>query len=276
VDARQAIVSRLERDVGSAEQEGRHLERQLRDIEDRRQRTIDLLQQMSLGQPDFDFDDADDDDDDGGPILYADSVFLRPDSSGCPPLPQPPSSSSSLPAPSLLRGGGHFLNDGHFRISNEELYSGNHVAAPSSGNPRMLYDQLQRRLQIKTSSPDLDELQLLSGRQPVCTDPGRISATGSPGSASSSGNSSGSGGCGSEKSVRFSDRDLILSTPELPDLPRTRTETSKVSSGNGVSVKSALKTLSDAHGDTDSNSDTGLSSLHSSSDEGTYILDTLV
>jgi hypothetical protein len=44
-----------------------------------------------------------------------------------------------------------------------------------------------------------------------------------------------------------------------------------------ASSSSALKSMtSDSHGDTDSNSDTGLSSLHSSSDEGTYILDTLV
>ena len=43
--------------------------------------------------------------------------------------------------------------------------------------------------------------------------------------------------------------------------------------GNGNSSKS--KSL-DNVGDTDSNSDTGLSSLHSSSDEGTYVLDTLV
>lgn len=284
VDARQAIVLRLERDVGSAEQEGRHLEMQLRAIEDRRQRTIDLLQK--LDQQDFDFDELDDDEDeDSGPILFADSVFLRQDSSVRPQAPPQPA--SSLPPTALLHGSGHFLNDGHFRISNEELYSANHHVSSASNNPRMLYDQLQRRLQIKTSSADLEELQLLSSQQPGCTDVGRISATGSPGSASSSGNSSGSsGGCGSEKSVRFSDRDLILSTPELPDLPRMRPKIESVKGSGGVvlatskasssSAKKSISTASDPHGDTDSNSDTGLSSLHSSSDEGTYILDTLV
>ena len=40
-------------------------------------------------------------------------------------------------------------------------------------------------------------------------------------------------------------------------------------------AKSILKAV-DPSGDLDSNSDTGLSSLHSSSDEGTYVLDTLV
>ena len=294
VDARQAIVTRLERDVGSAELEGRHLEMQLRAIEDRRQQTIDFLQNMTHDGPDIDFDELDrdddaDDDGDGvsGPILFADAIFLRQDSSIRPPPPAPPA--SSLPPPPLLSGNGHFLNDGHFRISNEELYSANHLSSSSSAsnNPRMLYDQLQRRLQIKTSSPDLDELQLLAGQQPGCTDVNRISATGSPGSASSSGNSSGSGGCGSEKSVRFSDRDLILSTPELPDLPlplsrpRPKTDPAKVGPPGVVSSTSKSSTLkpmsSDSHGgDTDSNSDTGLSSLHSSSDEGTYILDTLV
>ena len=176
---------------------------------------------MFIDFDELDRDDDADDDGDGvsGPILFADAIFLRQDSSIRPPPPAPPA--SSLPPPPLLSGNGHFLNDGHFRISNEELYSANHLSSSSSAsnNPRMLYDQLQRRLQIKTSSPDLDELQLLAGQQPGCTDVNRISATGSPGSASSSGNSSGSGGCGSEKSVRFSDRDLILSTPELPDLP---------------------------------------------------------
>lgn len=277
-DARQAMVTRLEHDVGSAEQEGRHLEMQLRAIEDRRQQTIDLLQRMSLGQPDFDFDELDEVDEEG-PILYADSLFLRPDSS----VRAPPPSSSSLPPSSILRTG-HFLNDGHFRISNEELYAANPVSVSSSNNPRMLYDQLQRRLQIKTSASDLEELHLLSSQQPGCTDISRISATGSPGSASSSGNSSGSGGCGSEKSVRFSDRDLILSTPELPDLPisrslvRPKLDSIPVGPSSSGTVKaSALKSaMSDPLGDTDSNSDTGLSSLHSSSDEGTYILDTLV
>ena len=47
------------------------------------------------------------------------------------------------------------------------------------------------------------------------------------------------------------------------------------SSSNGVTSGAKPKSM-DNVGDTDSNSDTGLSSLHSSSDEGTYVLDTLV
>ena len=128
----------------------------------------------------------------------------------------------------------------------------------------------------------------------------RSDATGSPGS--SSGNSSGSSN--SEKSVRFSDRDLIMATPDLPPLPpddfqqqrgavpRNPTAAAGKSTGRACGgstdspaagaaaaaksfAKSILKAV-DPSGDLDSNSDTGLSSLHSSSDEGTYVLDTLV
>ena len=126
----------------------------------------------------------------------------------------------------------------------------------------------------------------------------RSDATGSPGS--SSGNSSGSSN--SKKSVRFSDRDLIMATPDLPPLPpddfqqqrgavpRNPTAAAGKSTGRACGgsdspagaaaaaksfAKSILKAV-DPSGDLDSNSDTGLSSLHSSSDEGTYVLDTLV
>ena len=130
----------------------------------------------------------------------------------------------------------------------------------------------------------------------------RSDATGSPGS--SSGNSSGSSN--SEKSVRFSDRDLIMATPDLPPLPPDdfqqqrgavsriptaaagKSTTGRACGGSSDSpaaagaaaaaksfAKSILKAV-DPSGDLDSNSDTGLSSLHSSSDEGTYVLDTLV
>ena len=126
----------------------------------------------------------------------------------------------------------------------------------------------------------------------------RSDATGSPGS--SSGNSSGSSN--SEKSVRFSDRDLIMATPDLPPLPpddfqqqrgavpRNPAAAAGKSTGRACGgsdspagaaaaaksfARSILKAV-DPSGDLDSNSDTGLSSLHSSSDEGTYVLDTLV
>ena len=137
----------------------------------------------------------------------------------------------------------------------------------------------------------------------------RISATGSPGSNSSSGNSSGSGGSaymeGVNKSVRFSDREQVLATPDLPDVPESKkfhhqrapnpilkspqshsdshhrhqiNGSSSSSNRNSSSVNTVNGAVNAANnpGDTDSNSDTGLSSLHSSSDEGTYVLDTLV
>ena len=73
-----------------------------------------------------------------------------------------------------------------------------------------------------------------------------------------------------------------MSTPDLPpipnDFPLTRRDGIVVgASPPAVSqyTKSILKAV-DPSGDLDSNSDTGLSSLHSSSDEGTYVLDTLV
>ena len=108
--------------------------------------------------------------------------------------------------------------------------------------------------------------------------------------------------------MRFSERDLIMATPDLPPLPpddfqqlrgaascssrslAAAVENSKGGRGVGESSDSAAATGStaaksyaksilkavDPSGDLDSNSDTGLSSLHSSSDEGTYVLDTLV
>lgn len=102
--------------------------------------------------------------------------------------------------------------------------------------------------------------------------PDRINATGSPGS--SSGNSTSGCGTGSEKSVRFCDRDTIMATPDLPPLPQGDFPGQKSSNVSSY-TKSILKSV-DPSGDLDSNSDTGLSSLHSSSDEGTYVLDTLV
>jgi len=125
---------------------------------------------------------------------------------------------------------------------------------------------------------------------PGCSDSARTSATGSPGSQSSS-------GCGTGSEGR-----AAASTPDLPPLPlgdfpeslrgaRTKrlAGTSAMGATNGARPRAptatptggtstgrgAAKTV-DASGDLDSNSDTGLSSLHSSSDEGTYVLDTLV
>merc|ERR1719414_480566 len=293
------------------------------------------------------------------PILFADAAFLKNDepdivSPMLSPIVHPP------PPASLLR-------NGHFQISNEQLYDQSHLSShnPTGSNkipnmygrqgfqqqdPRSLYDELQRRLQIKTTelNENCEELQTLQpnyksghlGNEMMMYDQNitnRITATGSPGSASSSGNSSGSGGSygsqGDGKTVRFSDMDMRLGTPELPDhlddlFPPTSialrghqnntrqygkyaddssrgnsssttslSETTKGSSRkivsrpngtnshprgsqdacstNGAPNGAKPKSL-DNVGDTDSNSDTGLSSLHSSSDEGTYVLDTLV
>merc|ERR1712113_622180 len=178
------------------------------------------------------------------------------------------------------------ITNGHYDniLTNEQLYN----EGPHHQEPSALYDELQRRLRIKTTC--LEDFRLQS--PDINT---RIKATGSPGSNSSSGNSSGSA-ASYEKSVRFSDREMILSTPELPDLPNDQINSSCNSSSSNSKAKSILKagevaamamassmaqnsngTIINGHGDnTDSNSDTGLSSLHSSSDEGTYVLDTLV
>jgi hypothetical protein len=83
---------------------------------------------------------------------------------------------------------------------------------------------------------------------------GRTSVTGTP-ESSSSGNSSGSS---SEKSVRF-----CLDPPVT-----SSSSTNRLGKGSGK--------LRERSGDGDNNSDTGLSSLHSSSDEGTYEIGTLV
>lgn len=111
-----------------------------------------------------------------------------------------------------------------------------------------------------TQEEDANELEeieseLRTGQQIVLSSSGssffesssRISTTGSP-ESSSSGNSS-----------------------------RTTSETMASTSGLSRSVdKSPTKPSSDCLGDNDNNSDTGLSSLHSSSDEGSYEVGTLV
>ena len=231
-DERKALMDQLEKDVDSIEMEGQRLQQELQALQTKRQeQTFEILSQIPVNSEDLD----DSDDEEEEPIIFG-GGFLDHDPTG---------------------------KNGHYNIlTNEQLYEG----GPSAQEPSALYDELQRRLRIKTSC--LDDLRLQS------PDSTRIKATGSPGSNSSSGNSSGSG-ASYEKSVRFSDRQLILSTPELPDLPNTGNHT------NHHHKKSILKAESggstNQNGDnTDSNSDTGLSSLHSSSDEGTYVLDTLV
>ena len=236
-DERKALMDQLEKDVDSIELEGQRLQQELQAIQTKRQeQTFEILSQIPLNN-----------DQDLG-------------------------SEDELEEPIIFSGG--FLDDknpGHYNIlTNEQLYE---MSNGAKNEPSALYDELQRRLRIKTSCLDHDLRASLPS-----PDSHRIKATGSPGSNSSSGNSSGSG-VSYEKSVRFSDRQLILSTPELPDLQPSNHQLSGKKSilkaeHPNVPVSS---TNSNQNGDnTDSNSDTGLSSLHSSSDEGTYVLDTLV
>ena len=126
-------------------------------------------------------------------------------------------------------------------------------------------DEIESELNVLTEQTEVGvrqetgKLSLSSGQSSF--DPsGRTSATGTP-ESSSSGNSSGSS---SEKSVRFC-------------LDRRKLEPMTSSSGR-CSGKSPgkIRENSGGGGDADTNSDTGLSSLHSSSDEGTYEIGTLV
>ena len=272
-DERRALMAKLEEDVCSVESEGQQLQQELQSIQESRQKqTLELLQQMDRVQrleevePELDTEETDEDE---MPILFADAAFLN--SAAETPTILPDQQIGHQNHTNLLPA------NGHYQITNEQLYDTTVTSAMMGDDPRTLYNELQRRLHIKTSGlPDLPS-SLPSG---CLVDPNnRISATGSPGSASSSGNSSGSGGS-YEKSVRFSDREMVMATPDLPDLPDDLPSDSSngalvKSQASGSRHKSILKTA-EPHGDTDSNSDTGLSSLHSSSDEGTYVLDTLV
>ena len=286
-DERRALMAKLEEDVSSVESEGHQLQLELKSIQESRQKqTLELLHQMERAKRMAELEppeEEEEESEDEMPILFADAAFLH--------------SASETPT---HQESGAMLN-GHYQISNEQLYDTTVTSGHLNSDPRALYDELQRRLHIKTSMHHHEAGALTS----TFVDPNnRISATGSPGSASSSGNSSGSSGCAYlEKSVRFSDREQVLATPDLPELPPESEEPSSSSAaamGAGAVMKQSgskkskpiLKSPSSEHhhqsssrggggpnanpGDTDSNSDTGLSSLHSSSDEGTYVLDTLV
>lgn len=237
-DERKALMAQLEKDVDSIELEGQRLQQELQALQTKKRQevTSELLSQFVNHH---DHDDLEDDfDEDGSPIIFSGGLLDQDDKSR------------------------HY---DHNILTSEQLYEG-------PQEPGALYDELQRRLRIKTSPGlGLDDIRLQSA------DANRIKATGSPGSNSSSGNSSGSGASYESKSVRFNDRQLIMSTPDLPDLPAP---VQAGQSGHGSGKKSILKpgeaNTSANTDNTDSNSDTGLSSLHSSSDEGTYVLDTLV
>ena len=251
-EERQAFMTKLEKDMEGVEHEGQRLASELKALQDhRREATIDFLMKGNLSNlTDFDLDSNSEEE----PVLFADAAFLQ--------------DLDEAPAPGTVQqlnsSAGHYTTTTNV-LSSEQLYQSHPHSEPSA-----LYDELQRRLRLEVEyRPDAN----------------RINATGSPGSASSSGNSSGSGASYESKSVRFSDRELILSTPELPDLPAEQPPKCKQTAAQQQSRqnKSILKagengasTSSNSHQNEDSNSDTGLSSLHSSSDEGTYVLDTLV
>ena len=248
-DERKALMDQLEKDVDSIELEGQRLQQELQAIQTKRQeQTFEILSQIPLNN-DQDLGSEDDLEDLEEPIIFS-GGFLDEKSGN---------------------------NPGHYNIlTNEQLYE---MSNGAKNEPSALYDELQRRLRIKTSCLDHDLRASLPS-----PDSHRIKATGSPGSNSSSGNSSGSS-VSYEKSVRFSDRQLILSTPELPDLQTSpvnhqlncKKSILKAEHQSNPSVSSTNSNQNGIIGDnTDSNSDTGLSSLHSSSDEGTYVLDTLV
>ena len=168
---------------------------------------------------------------------------------------------------------------------------------------KLLVAEQDNQDQILPTSTDISAVNRAG-----CFEDIRLAINGSPAGsgASSSGNSS-------DKSVRFSDTEIIHPhheyttsssslTPDLPDLPDEPASrgsyTTAMKNGCNSSIMSLLtksasigkpilkaqktgvgKVRNDAGGngdiDTD-NSDTGLSSLHSSSDEGTFDAGTLV
>jgi len=289
-DERKALMAKLEKDVDTIELEGQRLQKELQAIQSKRQeQTFEMLSSHALTAniTDMDLDGSSENSNcenhsTSSPIIFS-GGFLD----------------SACQDSKVLTSNGHYQD--HHILTSEQLYEG------PQQEPGALYDELQRRLRIGKSStadpnPDPriqdplvypgslhdplgrlgleDCLRLQSPDNDIACN--RIKATGSPGSNSSSGNSSGSG-ASYEKSVRFNDRQLILSTPELPDLaPVPPTQQLQQQQQRTKSILKPGDTVpgvpvNGGPGDnTDSNSDTGLSSLHSSSDEGTYVLDTLV
>ena len=77
-----------------------------------------------------------------------------------------------------------------------------------------------------------------------------------------------------QSELETADRETDRLNKEMDLLKRTAVETSE--SHQKSANKASAATACSSANDTDSNSDTGLSSLHSSSEEGVYVLDTLV
>ncbi len=255
-DERRALVSRLESDVEDVECEGRRLMDQLRQLEEL------LPGEMP----------AEDDD-----------VVLLP-----PPIVDDDDEEEEELLKDILR----------FRLSSSQLYGSSAAPPPPPSNEEDEKKFLERlrKLRVKAtgavSGPstlsraddDEEEEDLFKG-----SDAARTSATGSPGSSSS--------GCGTgSEELNGGGRLAANSTPDLPPLPpgdflpppppphhqqnrapAAMPGSSMMGAGGARFARQVLKSVDlSASGDLDSNSDTGLSSLHSSSDEGTYVLDTLV
>merc|ERR1712223_2241395 len=201
-DERKALMAKLEKDVDIIELEGQRLQKELRAIQSKRQeQTFEMLSShVTANITDMDLDGSSEnsncENSTNSPIIFS-GGFL-----------------DSGQESKVLTSNGHY-QDQHI-LTSEQLYEG------PQQEPGALYDELQRRLRIKsTADPpdsriqgiqgiqgiqaiqgiqgiqdpivyqgslhDLDCLRLQSPDNDACN---RIKATGSPGSNSSSGNSS--------------------------------------------------------------------------------------
>merc|ERR1712223_2063264 len=132
-DERKALMAKLEKDVDTIELEGQRLQKELRAIQSKRQeQTFEMLSQIT----DMDLDGSSETENtsNSSPIIFSggfldhqtDSHHLNP--------PQ---------KASVLTSNGHYVD--HNILTSEQLYEG------TQQEPGALYDELQRRLRIKTS-----------------------------------------------------------------------------------------------------------------------------
>ncbi len=268
---RRRLAERLEEDMGSAETETRRLQQELREMATSTTYD-DPVTELSVC----------------GDLEEEEELRL-------PPLLIPPPEDEEDDQ-DLLRDvfggvGASSSSVSKYLLSNSQLYP-----SPQLQQQQQQQQQHLRRLQQQLPMPHQlttrhhPQLPPVSQADPIAAR--RISATGSPGSNSSSSNgSSSSSGCGTAGSSSSSNDGgaTALSrasnaTPDLPPLPpgdfmpppgASASKSGGRTRQHQAMMKHLLKSA-DPSGDLDSNSDTGLSSLHSSSDEGTYVLDTLV
>ncbi len=290
---RSRLVGRLEADVGSVDAEGRRLEEELRRVTTTT--FEDPLTELSvcgddeeeeLGLPPLLVPPPEDEDDEellrdvfgGGAERYRlSNSQLYESHPHYRPMVPPPSSQSQN-------------HQEQQRLLQQQMMS-----------DRQLFEQLQRLGVRAMTSSSSSDVPVGGGALPPDA-AARISATGSPGSQSGSSTS----GCGTAGSSSNDDgvgagaggghvRSSVNATPDLPPLPpgdylpppnhppgasgptrkQRQGQKQQKASSRSQQLRQMLKSA-DPSGDLDSNSDTGLSSLHSSSDEGTYVLDTLV